>query len=648
MHELRINQTEIPGLLVLHLGVQYNDDGWFKESWHRATMTALGLPDFHPVQFNVRHVEQRGVTRGFYAEPWDRLITVVRGRAMGAWVDLRPGASYGRTVTADLDPAVAVFVPRGVANAHQILEDHTTMAVLLDHHWTPESRQRYSTVNLFDPRLAIPWPISRDRAIVSHSDSLNPLLADATPYPPRRTLIAGTDTPLGRALLGAWPGATGVPSSALDGELDVTEYATVVHAVGGAGGVAWEGPGWSVVAGRAQRLAGLARRHGLGYVQVSADSSFERDAPEHAEIDRLSLATGHGQAVAVAEVVAGGVPRHLIVRTGWVLGPDEGFLHDTVAAARHGRPLTVDGDARGRLTYASQLVAGIRHLLDVGAEAGVYNLTGDGRAVSWLDAARRIYLVMGADPGLVDAGIGGDAGAGALLDLARIKATGFRPGNSWLELTDHVPRGGSVGGASAPDAVVPGGSGPGAAGSADVAPARAVPRGAFRVLFVCTANICRSAYADVAANAAAPAGLEFASAGIRALVGEGIDPPMAAELHGRGKPDAHVARQLTRQMVEDADLILTMAAEHRRYILDEWPGLGRKAFVIGHVSRVLADAPEGMTLDGVVDYLWRHRTSEESDEVADPYRRGAEAAGVAARAIDGHLEVIVGALSRMA
>lgn len=139
----------------------------------------------------------------------------------------------------------------------------------------------------------------------------------------------------------------------------------------------------------------------------------------------------------------------------------------------------------------------------------------------------------------------------------------------------------------------------------------------------------------------------FVSAGTRALVGEGIDPPMAAELGGRGEPDAHRARQLTRSLVEEADLILAMAAEHRRYILDEWPPLGRKAFVIGHAARVLSELPAEVTLDSVVEHLWRHRTSEEGDEVADPYRRGSEAAGVAARQIDGYLGVIVGALSRL-
>src|SRR5699024_10755124 len=122
---------------------------------------------------------------------------------------------------------------------------------------------------------------------------------------------------------------------------------------------------------------------------------------------------------------------------------------------------------------------------------------------------------------------------------------------------------------------------------------------------------------------------------------------MAAHVGARGDVSAHVARQLTRDLVTDADLVLTMAAEHRRWILDEWPTLGRKAFVIGHVAREMEHLPDGVTLDGLVDHLWAHRSSDARDDVADPYRRGDEAASVAARQIDANLDVIVGELERL-
>ncbi len=125
MTELSVEHTPIPGLLVLRLPVHGDDRGWFKENWQREKMTALGLPDFGPVQNNVSYNAARGTTRGIHAEPWDKYVSVVAGRVFGAWVDLREGASFGATHTVEIGPDVAVFVPRGVGNSYQALADGT-------------------------------------------------------------------------------------------------------------------------------------------------------------------------------------------------------------------------------------------------------------------------------------------------------------------------------------------------------------------------------------------------------------------------------------------------------------------------------------------------------------------------------------------
>ena len=75
MADLTVEETDIPGLLVLHLPVHGDSRGWFKENWQREKMTALGLPDFGPVQNNVSFNDAAGVTRGVHAEPWDKLVS---------------------------------------------------------------------------------------------------------------------------------------------------------------------------------------------------------------------------------------------------------------------------------------------------------------------------------------------------------------------------------------------------------------------------------------------------------------------------------------------------------------------------------------------------------------------------------------------
>ena len=88
----------------------------------------------------------------------------------------------------------------------------------------------------------------------------------------------------------------------------------------------------AAAAARTHRLTDIARRHGLRYVHVTTDCVFERLAPEYAEDEPLSLTDPRSQAAAVAEIVAAGAPRHLIVRTGWVIGRDDSFVDAMVTA----------------------------------------------------------------------------------------------------------------------------------------------------------------------------------------------------------------------------------------------------------------------------------------------------------------------------
>jgi dTDP-4-dehydrorhamnose 3,5-epimerase len=172
----QVSETPIPGLFVIDVPLHGDRRGWFKESYQKAKLEALGLPAFEIVQNNFSFNEEIGVTRGLHAEPWEKYLTVANGRVFGAWVDLRPGPSFGRTFTLEVTPATAVFVPRGVANGYQTLEEKITYTYLVNDHWSPQAT--YSSVNLFDPELAIPWPIDAADAIVSDKDAVQPLLAD--------------------------------------------------------------------------------------------------------------------------------------------------------------------------------------------------------------------------------------------------------------------------------------------------------------------------------------------------------------------------------------------------------------------------------------------------------------------------------------
>lgn len=125
----------------------------------------------------------------------------------------------------------------------------------------------------------------------------------------------------------------------------------------------------------------------------------------------------------------------------------------------------------------------------------------------------------------------------------------------------------------------------------------------FRILVVCTGNICRSPFAErllraalgrIAAATGNPGWadvVEVASAGTAAMVGSPIEPAMLAHLAAHDA-DAlrHAARQLERAQVETADLVLGLSRSHRRAIVAMLPRAGRRTFALNEFARLLDDA----------------------------------------------------------
>ncbi|HKW40054.1 MAG TPA: low molecular weight protein arginine phosphatase [Gemmatimonadales bacterium] len=108
-----------------------------------------------------------------------------------------------------------------------------------------------------------------------------------------------------------------------------------------------------------------------------------------------------------------------------------------------------------------------------------------------------------------------------------------------------------------------------------------------RILLVCTGNICRSPLAaallERALGERGVTGITVSSAGTGAWDGAPVSE--GAYLVGLERAldlSSHRARLLTRELVESADLILTMARHHRARV-DELGGEGR-VFVLGEYA----------------------------------------------------------------
>ncbi|HIZ45561.1 MAG TPA: sugar nucleotide-binding protein [Candidatus Olsenella pullistercoris] len=481
--DLRVTETNIPGLLVVDLPVHGDARGWFKENWQREKMVALGLPDFRPVQNNISFNASRGVTRGVHAEPWNKFVSVATGRIFGAWVDLRPGGTFGEVYTCEVGPDRAVFTPRGVGNSFQALEDGTAYTYLVDAHWSAELKGTYTFVSLADPALGIDWPIPLSEATLSEADRGHPMLADALPMAPERTLVTGCNGQLGRAVrrLAEGRGLLGsfdfcdidefdFSDPAQYGRVDWSLYGTVINcgaytAVDRAEAPEGRAACWGANATGPALLARACAERGVTLVHVSSDYVFDGSADNHGEGEPLSPLSVYGQSKAAGDLAVAGCPRHYVVRSSWVIGEGRNFVRTMAALSRRcadpsdplGRVTVVD-DQLGRLTFADQMAEGILWLLGYRdgdlepsspAPYGTYNLTGSGRVASWADVAREVFDATCGNGEAVApvsteeyyASASGPVAprpARSDLDLSKIGATGFSPRDWEDELSEYL------------------------------------------------------------------------------------------------------------------------------------------------------------------------------------------------------------------
>lgn len=165
------------------------------------------------------------------------------------------------------------------------------------------------------------------------------------------------------------------------------------------------------------------------------------------------------------------------------------------------------------------------------------------------------------------------------------------------------------------------------------------------ILFVCTANISRSPYAERrgAQLLADFPMIRLSSAGIPGYPGRPMEDTMATVLHQRGgSGEGHVSRAVTWEMIARVDVALTFTFAQHMAILDEWPDHAPK--VLG--MRQFADIAERLYRPGTGATLIAQasaaaRPDSMTGDFPDPYGRGMGAAVACADAIDAVLHRLV-------
>ena len=166
----------------------------------------------------------------------------------------------------------------------------------------------------------------------------------------------------------------------------------------------------------------------------------------------------------------------------------------------------------------------------------------------------------------------------------------------------------------------------------------------FRVLFVCTANIARSPYAERRARellAASP--VEVASAGVRARNGHAMDTEMARQVERRGgTAEGHWSHRVTSEAIARADLVLAFEFGQHMQLVDAWPQHAHKIAGFNQFVTAVRGLPRRWsTEDAVRQVLALAPPDSLSLDVRDPHGRGARPAAACADEIDAGLEVLV-------
>lgn len=181
------------------------------------------------------------------------------------------------------------------------------------------------------------------------------------------------------------------------------------------------------------------------------------------------------------------------------------------------------------------------------------------------------------------------------------------------------------------------------------------------VLVVCTGNVARSPYLERRLRQLLdPTTVSVSSAGTGALAGQSMDAESAALLERCGADSSgFTARQLRAPMVEQADLVVCAAREHRAAVVQLHPRALRYAFTLGDLGDLARGVDLVMPALAAPGGTWvariaaaaaaargtvPPRNARDSD-IVDPHGRGPAVYARMAAQIEHDLEALVRALA---
>lgn len=169
---MEYRKTEIEGVYIIEPRVFGDERGYFFEAWKRQEFEEnIGKVNF--IQDN-ESKSVFGVLRGLHYQKGElsqaKLVRVISGRVLDVAVDLRKDSpTFGKHVAVELsgDNKRQFFIPRGFAHGFLVLSDEAVFTYKVDNPYAPQAE---ASILWNDADLAIDWPLSEEKLILSQKD----------------------------------------------------------------------------------------------------------------------------------------------------------------------------------------------------------------------------------------------------------------------------------------------------------------------------------------------------------------------------------------------------------------------------------------------------------------------------------------------
>jgi dTDP-4-dehydrorhamnose 3,5-epimerase len=177
---MNIEETSLPGVLLITPKIHSDNRGAFWETWNHDAFEAAGLPCTW-IQDNFS-LSKKNVVRGIHYQtinPQGKLVRATHGAVLDVAVDLRRSSpSFGDHVAVELsgENGRMLWIPEGFGHAFLVLTDVAGFAYKVTDCYNPKGER---TIVWNDPDLAIAWPVVPEEAIVSDKDANGATLATA-------------------------------------------------------------------------------------------------------------------------------------------------------------------------------------------------------------------------------------------------------------------------------------------------------------------------------------------------------------------------------------------------------------------------------------------------------------------------------------